>query len=316
MKENLDKMAHEAYCQEMLNKARSSVEAFVFDVDGTIKSSAEPDCSPIKLIEKIISNGKFVGLVTASGVSALEGLAGQLLKLAPVSLIYLGIANGTALYKLDSKGKHELYRNPLSLEEVKGILRAWESVIKKNNLKEKDLVPKGLSTFNKFLEKNWGEYIPEDYLQLSGKFGGKCFVEELKATFVMPKDEVFSQKKFVALMQEEIDRTAGRGKYIIDMGDTTFAHATRKPGMAPKLYALKRIQSELGLSDNQVLAFGDMPFGNDKGLLIDSNLPYTFTNKYFDKESIEIPPFFLPGSQSNPVKSVYKAVDYLLERGV
>ena len=122
--------------------------------------------------------------------------------------------------------------------------------------------------------------------------------------------------KFVALMQEEIDRTAGRGKYIIDMGDTTFAHATRKPGMAPKLYALKRIQSELGLSDNQVLTFGDMPFGNDKGLLIDSNFPYTFTNKYFDKESIEIPPFFLPGSQSSPVKSVYKAVDYLLERGV
>ena len=76
------------------------------------------------------------------------------------------------------------------------------------------------------------------------------------------------------------------------------------------------MQSELGLRDNQVLTFGDMPFGNDKGLLIDSNLPYTFTNKYFDKESIEIPPFFLPGSQSNPVKSVYKAVDYLLERGV
>ena len=124
MNGNINKKGHENYCKKVLNKARSLVKAFVFDFDGTIKSSREPDLSPIKLIEKIISHNKSVGIVTASGAFALESLAGQLLELAPVSPIYLGIANGTALYRLDSNGKYELYRQPLDLDEVKGILQS------------------------------------------------------------------------------------------------------------------------------------------------------------------------------------------------
>lgn len=306
----------EKYCQEVLKKIKPKIRAFVFDVDGTIKSSSEPECLPLELMKKIVSSGKFAAIITASGVSALEGLAQPIVKLISENNysipVYFGVANGVALYRLDNQGRHELYHYSLKIDEINNILEAWTIVMKKNKIKDADLVEKGLITFKEFLKKDWGGYIPEDYLLLSGKFAGKCFVEKLKATFVMPRNEVFSQEKFVATMQEEIDKIAGRGKYIIDMGDTTFSHVTQRPGMIPKLFALKRIIKELKLKKEQVLTFGDMPFGNDKGLLIDSHLPYTFTNKYFDKPNIKNPPFVLPESEQTPIKSVYKAVDFLL----
>lgn len=306
----------EKYCQAVLKKIKPKVKAFVFDVDGTIKSSSEPDLKPLELIEKIVLNGKFVGIITASGVSALGGLAEPIVKLISEKNysipIYFGVANGVALYRLDNRGRHELYNYSLKIKEINSILKAWKIVMKKNKIKDTDLVEKGLITFNEFLKKDWGEYIPSSYLSLSEKFAGKCFIERLKATFVMPKDEVLSQEKFVAIMQKQIDKITGRGKYIIDMGDTTFAHVTQRPSMIPKLFALKRIMKELKLKKEQILTFGDMPFGNDKGLLIDNHLPYTFTNKYFTKANIKKPPFVLPKSEITPIGSVYKAVEFLL----
>lgn len=316
MNKSIDKEEHENYCEDILKKIKPLVKAFVFDFDGTIKSSSEPECKPLELMEKIVFSGKSVGIITASGVSALEGLANQIIKLDYINkfltTIYFGIANGTALYKLDGHGKHELHRYPLKLNEASGILQVWEKVMAENKIKETDLMEKGLKTFKEFLLKNWGEYIPNEFLSLSEKFSGKCFAEELKITFVMPKNEVFSQEKFITLMQKEIDNLFGSGKFIIDMGDNVFAHVTHYPNMAPKLFALKRIQKELKLRDEQILTFGDMPFGNDKGLLIDSLLPYTFTNKYFDKEDIGKPPFVLKNSGLAPIAQVYRAVNYLL----
>lgn len=319
-RDKIDKLrsSHENYCRDILKKIKPLVKAFVFDFDGTIKSSSEPECLPLELIKKIVLSGRFVGIVTASGVSALSGLAEQIVNLNSennfLTPIYLGIANGVALYKLDGHEKHELYSYPLAFDEVSNIVRVWESVMNKNKIKEVDLMEKGLVTFNKFLEKDWGEYVLDDFLSLSKKFSGKCFMEKLKATFIMPKNEIFSQEKFIIMMQEEIDSLFGNGKFIIDMGDTIFAHVTYRPNMAPKLFTLNRIRKELELKEEQILTFGNLPFGNDKGLLIDSHLPYTFTNKYFNKENIEKPPFILPESEFTPVGSVYKAILYLIEK--
>lgn len=288
----------------ILKKAKKTVKAFVFDFDGTLKSSAEPDCNPLELIEKIVSSNKSVGIVTASGVSALMGLGKQLKK------AYLGIANGMALYKIDDKGIMEIYKYPI--ENIDEIISVWQNVMDQNSIKETDLVEKGLNTFREFLVKDWGEYIPQGLLEISKVYNGKCFVEKMKVTFVMPKKETFSQEKFVSLIQMELNKSLGTGKYIIDMGDTTFAHVTVYPGMAPKLFALKRIQKELGLKDDEMTTFGDMPYGNDKGLLIDCGLSYTFTNKYNEKENIKTPPFLLPGSELTPVANVYEAVENLL----
>lgn len=300
----------------ILNNIKTNIKAFVFDFDGTIKSSKEPECLPIELIKKIIINNKSVGIVTASGVSALSGLAEQIIKLCVennfTSPVYLGIANGVALYKLNSNRKEELYNYSISLDDTKKIIEAWKNVINKIEIKDEDLMEKGLNTFKEFLIKDWGEYIPDEFLSLSKEYSGKCFVEKLKSTFVMPKNDVFSQNKFIVLMQEELDNYLGEGKFIIDMGDDVFAHVTYKPNMAPKLFALRKIMEDFGLKDDEIVVFGDMPFDNDKGLLIDSALPYTFTNKSIGEKEPKNPPFVLAGSELTPVASVYKAVDDLL----
>jgi hydroxymethylpyrimidine pyrophosphatase-like HAD family hydrolase len=298
-------------------KIRLLIKAFVFDFDDTIKSNSEPDCKPLELIEKIISNNKFVGIITASGVSVLSTLSKQIIELIKKknfsTSIYLGIANGMALYKLDKDGKHELYNYPINTRDVQKILESWKSVMNKIGIKENDLMEKGLNTFKDFLNKDWGEFIPKDFLSLSKQFNGKCFVEKLKITFVMPKNGVFLQQDFISLIQMEINKKFGDDRFVIEMGNNIFAHLTRKPGMAPKLFALKRIMVDLDLKNDQVMVFGDMPFGNDKGLLIDSELPYTFTNKFIDeKENPKDPPFVLPECELSPVASVYKAVENLL----
>lgn len=309
-------MGRQRNYQSLFKKIQCDAKAFVFDYDGTIKSSSEPDCKPLELIEKIIRNNKFVGIITASGMSALSGLAEQIIDLLKknnfTTPVYLGIANGMALYKLNKDGKHELYNYPIDIGDVQKILEAWKNVMNKIAIKNENLMEKGLNTFNDFLTKDWGESIPKDFLFLSKEYDGKCFVEKLKTTFVMPKNEIFSQEKFISLIQEEINKVLGNEKFIIDMGDNVFAHVTHRPGMAPKLFALKKIIEDLNLKNDQVVTFGDMPFGNDKGLLVDSGLPYTFTNKYFEKGNIETPPFILPNSELKPVLSVYKAVENLL----
>lgn len=313
----ISRKKHENYCRNILKQNKSSIKAFIFDYDGTIKSFSEPSCLPLELLKKIISNNKFVGIITASGVSILDSLAEQIIRLSVENNfsipVYLGIANGTALYKLDKSGKHELYNYSLTTNEINNILKAWKEVIKKNKIKETDLMEKGVITFNKFLEKDWGNHVPNNLLNLSKKYSGQCFIEKLKVTFVMPKNETFSQEKFILMMQNEIDERLDSGKFIIDMGDNIFSHVTLKLDKAPKLFALKRMQKELKLTKEQIIGFGDMPFGNDKGLLIESSFPYTFTNKYYDKENIGTPPFILPESNIHPVCSVYKAVDYLLK---
>jgi len=300
----------------MLNNIKSKIKAFVFDFDGTIKSSKEPECLPLELIKKIIINNKSVGIVTASGVSALSGLAEQIIKLCIENdftvPVYLGIANGMALYKLSNKGKEELYNYSISFDDTKKIIEVWKKVFNNIGLKDIDLMENGINTFKEFLVKDWGKYIPSEFLSLSKEYGGKCFVEKLKSTLVMPKNDVVLQDKFIALIQEELDNCFGKEKFIIDMGDDVFAHVTKRPNMAPKLFALKRIIKELDLKNDQIVTFGDMPFGNDRGLLIDSGLPYTFTNKSVGEKESNTPPFVLPGSELSPVANVYKAVDSLL----
>ncbi|MBU4210234.1 hypothetical protein KKE47_03510 [Patescibacteria group bacterium] len=300
----------------LLSEIKPKIKAFVFDFDGTIKSSKEPDCLPLELIERIVSAGKKVAIVTASGVSALNGLGQQITRLLLEgnysTRVYLGIANGMGLYGLDKQGKCELYSYPIEIIDVKKILKAWEKAVSLVGIKDEDLVEKGLTTFKRFLEKDWGRYIPKDYLSLVKSRKGKCFAERLKVTLVMPRSEVFSQVEFVRMVQEEIDKLTGKEKFVIETGDDVFAHVTCWPRMEPKLFALNRIKLELELKDRELVVFGDMPFGNDRGMLIDSNLPYTFTNRYFKKKDVKKPPYFLSGLAERPVLSVYRAVNYLI----
>lgn len=301
---------------KIFDKVKSKIRMFVFDFDDTIKSSSEPDCKPLELIEKIVSNNKFIGIITASGVSVLSTLAEQIIELIKKNnfstSVYLGIANGMALYRLGKDGKQEIYSYQIELNYAKEILEVWKNVMKNIGVKDDDFMEKGINTFKEFLLRDWGKYIPDELLSLSKENNGKCFVERFKITFVMPKNNVFLQQNFISLMQMKINKKFGDEKFVIEMGNDVFAHLTKKPGMAPKLFALKRIMDDLNLKNDQVVAFGDMPFGNDKGLLIDSGLPYTFTNKFIDKGNPKNPPFVLSDCDLAPVASVYKAVENLL----
>jgi len=301
---------------EITERIKNKINAFIFDFDGTIKSSAEPDCVPLDLIKKIIERGIHVGIVTASGVSVFNGLAEQIIELIKennfTTPVYLGIANGIALYKLDRDGRKEIYNYSIDLDDIKKILEIWKNVIAKIGIKDEELMEKGIKTFKEFLISDWSEFIPNELLSFSKQESGKCFVEKLKITLVMPKNEIFKQDKFINLIQVELDRVLGSGNFVIDMGDDVFAHITKKPNMAPKLFALKRIMKDLDLDVDQVVAFGDMPLGNDKGLLIDSGLPYSFTNKIYKKKNNINPPFVLLNSELTPVASVYKMVENLL----
>ncbi|MBI2053933.1 MAG: HAD family phosphatase [Candidatus Staskawiczbacteria bacterium] len=308
----------EQYCQEMLEKAKSTVLAFVMDQDGTIKGGDDPEYkkeNPAELLQKIARKGKYPSVITASGITALKSLSSLeafYLKENIETPIFIGIGNGTALYRFDKKGRKEIYNNELTLEEAKAIVETWKNVYAFLNIDEQDLQPKGLETFRKFMDTDWQGLIPNEYSDIFKQYDGKCFTEKIKTTVVFPKWDEEKQRELVRKMQEELDKNLGHNKYAAVRGDDIFMHITRAFNVDSKLFAFKKIREELKLKNDNIAAFGDMPFDNDKGLLIDSGLPFSFTNKDIKKEDLKEPPFVLPGSSESEVGSVYKAIDYLL----
>lgn len=305
----------EQYCQEILEKAKSTVTAFAMDQDGTIKGSDYKEANPLELIQKIARKGKYPSVITASGVTALKSFS-SLEKFYSDEDIdvpaFVGVGNGAALYRFDKNGRQEIYNNELAIDEIKAIIKVWEKTYDSLAVKESDLQSKGLETFRKFIDTNWEGAIPEEYLDVFKKYDGKCFTEKIKATVVFPKWGDEKQRELVLKMQEALDQNLGLNKYAAVRGDDIFLHITKAFDVDSKLFALRKIMEELKLKDENVAVFGDMPFDNDKGLLIESGLPFSFTNRDFEKESLEKPPHVLPGSKELQVSSVYKAIDYLL----
>ena len=112
-------------------------------------------------------------------------------------------------------------------------------------------------------------------------------------------------------MVAELNQALGQ-TYQAAAGDETFVHITKKLAEDSKVVAIRAILKLLGLKSNQVATFGDMPVGNDAGLL---SFPYSFTNAdefaKIKKNSAE-PPYLLLNQSLTPVERVYKAIDYLI----
>ena len=128
-------------------------------------------------------------IITASGASALKSFSSMndFYSQEQVTIpTFIGIGNGTALYKFDKKGKSEIYNHGLSLEEVKVIIRVWENVYKTLGIKETDLQPKGIETFKKFAQTDWTGYVPKEYVDIFKQYEGRCFTEQIKVTVVFP----------------------------------------------------------------------------------------------------------------------------------
>jgi hydroxymethylpyrimidine pyrophosphatase-like HAD family hydrolase len=309
---------HKQYAQQMLEKAKAHIRLLVMDQDGTVKGGNElqyQKANVSKLLQKIIRAGKYPAIISASGASALKSFAkmNDFYFQEKISTpTYIGIGNGTALYRFDKIGRTEIYNYGLKLDEIKTIIKLWKKIYQKLDIKESDLQPKGIKTFKEFAQADWTDYIPKEYVAFFKQFGGRCFTEQIKVTVVFPSWEAEKQRELVEKMQKALDQALGRRKYLVSRGDDTFLHITHAFGVDPKLYALRTIIKKLRLTPKQVVAIGDLPLDNDKRLLIESRLPYTFTNTYFEKTNLRTPPFILPGSSKSAVGSVYKAISYLL----
>jgi hydroxymethylpyrimidine pyrophosphatase-like HAD family hydrolase len=317
-KKEYSRQEKEQYGQEMLLKAKSTVTAFVMDQDGTVKGGDDPQYKKAdvsELLQKIARKGKYPSVITASGITALKSFSSLEKFYADENVeapAFVGVGNGAALYRFDKEGRQEIYNNELTIDEIKEIIEIWEKTYASLDIKESDLQPKGLETFRKFINTDWEGAIPEEYLNVFKQYDGKCFTEKIKATVVFPKWDDESQRELVKKMQEALDKNSGKNKYAAVKGDDTYLHITKAFDVDSKLFALRKIMEELKLKDENVAAFGDMPLDNDKGLLVDSGLPFSFTNKDSNKEDLKEPPFILPYSSKSEVGSVYKAIDYLL----
>jgi len=308
----------EEVVQKILEKAKKTVLAFVMDQDGTVKGGDDPKYKKVdvsELLKKISRKNKYPIIITASGASALKSFSSMndFYSQEQVTIpTFIGIGNGTALYRFDRSGRTEIYNHGLTLKEVKMIIPVWENVYKTEGIIEVDLQSKGVETFKKFAQTNWIGYIPPEYVDIFKQYGGRCFTEQIKVTVVFPSWEPEKQRELVKKMQKVLDKQFGKNKYLASRGDDTFLHITHTFNIDPKLFALQTIMEKLGLTPKQVVAFGDLPLDNDRGLLVESKLPFTFTNKDYGRKNINTPPFILPGSSISPVGSVYQAIDYLL----
>jgi len=307
-----------AFVNLILHESRKYVKAIILDQDGTIKGGDDPIYTNIdvsELLRKIIRKDKYAVIITSSGASALKSFASiadfywQKNTFVPT---YIGIGSGTAIYKFDYNGRNQIYQRGLTLEDEKAIIQTWKDLYADLGIEDSDLQLKGIETFKEFMISDWTGYISPEYIGISKQYGGKCFTEPIKVTVVLPDWGAERQRKLVKILQVNLDNNYGPNKYTVKRGDDTFLHITHSFSIDPKLFALKVITEELDLQDKNIVAFGDLPLDNDRGLLVESGLPYTFTNHEFGEHNPHKPPYVLSGSRESPIGSVYKAIDYLL----
>ncbi len=294
-----------------LEETKPLVKLFAFDYDGTIYDGLtykQPEV--IALVEKILTKGKSVSFITANAASALKNFV-PLLKDFFVNKninvpVFIGGGNGSVLYELKKDKLDKVYSYGLNTEEINQIINIWKKVYDKLELKTSDLSEKGLNIFKKFLSEEWSKYIPDRILDLCRPYEGKIFTEEAKATFVLPKNKDFHEQ-IISDMKKELG-----GQYSIVAGNELFCHITKKFEEDSKVVAVKNILKILKLEENQMATFGDMPLGNDAGLL---SFSYSFTNSddfLKTKNDSNKPPYILFEENVAPVARVYRAIDYLI----
>ena len=302
---------HSELTNKKLKEAKSLVKLIALDYDGTIYDGGEYKQPEVfALVEKILDKNKSVVFITARAATALKTLAPPLQELLIQKDInfpnFTAGANGTTLYEVKKDGLVGIYNHGLELAQILVAVDAGRKIYEKLKIGNADLAEKGLETFRRFLQENWDGYVPSEILDVCRPYNGEIFIEQAKVTFVLPKDKSLHQKIAVELNQE-------LGKdFSAALGDDTYVHITKKLEEDSKVVAIKTILKILGLEQNQVATFGDMPTGNDAGLL---SFPYSFTNseEFINiKKNLDQPPYILIEPDLTPVGRVYKAIDFLL----
>jgi hydroxymethylpyrimidine pyrophosphatase-like HAD family hydrolase len=293
-----------------LEEAKPLIKCFGLDYDGTVSDATHKQADIFGLVEKIVSANKSLAFITARAATAIKVLAPpfqELLSRRDVSVpMFIAGGNGTTLYEVKRDALIEIYNHGFNLAEVRHAVEMGRKVYGKLGISTDDLAEKGLETFRKFLQESWEGYVPAHMIDVCAPYNGELFTEQAKVTFVLPKD-----KTLHAAVVSELNTTLGAG-YRAAAGDDTYVHITRKLEEDSKAVAVKTILNILHLETNHVATFGDMPTGNDAGLL---SFPYSFTNSdefATVKADPEQPPYLLLDPVLSPVDRVYQAVEYLL----
>ncbi len=209
--------------------------------------------------------------------------------------VYMGLANGKGLYKVEAGGIEPIYEFGLDDDDIRRIMDAYGEL----GIEVTDPMD---SIRQKSLKANWNNLIPPHLLDLAA--GTKGFwAEPLKASVRLP-DEKNLRLEAVDMLSQFLD-----GQYDVGWSGGVMADVTRSIGTDGKLYAARTLMDINRTCDAHVGTFGDMPHGNDKGLL---SLPYSFTNnEQAPLRTNNTPPYLLTGT-GNAVHRVHETVRKLV----
>lgn len=301
---------HSELAQVKLKEAKPLIKLFGLDYDGTISDANHKQLQVFGLVEKILAKDKSVAFITARAATAIKVLFPPLQELLIRKEVampsFIAGGNGTTLYEVKKSGLIEIYNHGFELPQILRAVEVGRKVYEKLGIGRADLAEKGLETFRKFLQESWEGYVPAEMIDVCRPYNGELFTEQAKVTFVLPKDKSLHES-----VVAKLNETLGT-EYCASAGDETYVHITRKLKEDSKTVAIKTILKILDLEATQVATFGDMPTGNDAGLL---NFPYSFTNsdEFANvKSNPEQPPYILFDSELSLVAQVYKAIEYLI----
>lgn len=303
---------HTDLTEVKLNEVKPLVKLFGLDYDGTVSDGVNYKQTEVfALVEKILDKSKSVAFITARAATALKTLVPPFQELLDrknvTSPQFIAGGNGATLYEVKKDELVLIYNHGFNLAQIKHVVNIGRKVYEELGIEIADLSEKGLDTFGKFLKDDWTGFISSEIMDVCRPYNGGIFTEETKVTFVLPKDRTLHQQ-LIAGLNEKLGE-----EFYATAGDDTYVHITRKLEKDSKRVAIETILDRMGLKENQVATFGDMPIGNDVGLL---SFPYSFTNSeefITAKTDVDKPPYILINSNLFPIARVYEAVDYLLE---
>jgi len=300
---------------KLIKRIKNKIQLYVFDYDGTIFDIHDKNFDHKKaflLIKKVLLKNNSCLILSARCASFidlhLKNFERVYKENQNIKPIFIGGGNGNILYEYLNKGLIKIYDNCFSFEEAKKIMQLGKKIYEDLGISMSYLNNLGIKVHKSFLKKNWLKLIPNNFIKENKLHKGICFSEKAKVAFVLPKN-IKIHKKIITLFKNKINQNLNN-KFLVVKGDDMFLQISRSFKIDPKLYALKTIIKKLGLKGEQVAVFGNMPQDNDKGILIESKLPYTFSNQKSIKKN---PPYYIKFNNYSIVSSIHFFVNKMLQ---
>ncbi|MBI4225972.1 HAD hydrolase family protein [Candidatus Roizmanbacteria bacterium] len=302
--------------QQNLEEVKPKLGLIAADYDETLRSRYYPDFTDnraIELIKKTLTRYTII-ITTARGATAIRTFLPHFSQSARQSLrsrFFLAEGNGRMLYELTNGQPNPIYDHGLTSKDIKSILELYDDIVEKLNIQPNALHIKGLEAYRKIISQNWDGFIPTKFFEQCRKYKGRVFTEKAKVGLV----KLLNEKRNESLISDLSDTLERKypNKFQVIVGDVDI-HIVKKLREDGKVTAVKTVTNLLRIKLEQVATFGDLPEGNDRGLL--TSFPFSFTNAVDfcqKKADPAAPPFLLPGASNSPIGCVHQAIDFLIQ---